>query len=314
MAAMATLPDLGQVAKGCAAGGFAAAITKTTLAPVDRVKLILQLQNATTSSLALSEQPQIRTSRNRYIGTVDCLRKLRAEQGLASLWRGNSASIARCFPNYALNLAFRDYFRHLFNAHKRRQESYGKFIASNVAAGGSAGAMTLCVCYPLDFARTRLALEMSGKSNGVFTCLRSIYSKEGVPGWYRGFFISLNFVVASRAIFFGLFDTLKATCQDYKRETKEVSPQLSFICTFILAQLCITASGLCTYPMDTVRRKLMLQSGKSEKQYSSSLDCYSKILKADGVNGLFRGVCANSLKTTSGALVLAVYYELMKWF
>lgn len=113
--------DWTQLLKGCAAGGTAAAISKTTLAPVDRVKLLLQLQNGQ----ALLVQKQ-------YAGMIDCLRKIYSEQGILSLWRGNSASIARCFPSYALNLAFRDYYRLLFLKGIDKNKQHTKFVLGKI--------------------------------------------------------------------------------------------------------------------------------------------------------------------------------------
>ena len=93
-----------QIMKGLTAGVLAAAISKSAVAPMDRVKLVLQLQSGTVSAQYA----------NPYQGILDCFRRLCAEQGIRSLWRGNSATVIRCLPNQALNLAFRDYFRIAF--------------------------------------------------------------------------------------------------------------------------------------------------------------------------------------------------------
>uniref|UniRef100_A0AC34FWA6 ADP/ATP translocase n=1 Tax=Panagrolaimus sp. ES5 TaxID=591445 RepID=A0AC34FWA6_9BILA len=291
--------DWRHLAKGCTAGGAAAVISKTALAPVDRLKLVLQLQNA-----------QVYLAKQKYSGLVDCLVKIKSEQGILSLWRGNSASIARCFPSYALNFAFRDYFRLLFLGGVDKKKEHGRFVLGNIAAGGAGGATTLCICYPLDFARTRLAVDSkkdgSQRFKGMNDCLKKIYSKDGIRGLYRGFVVSLQFIVVSRAVFFGLFDTIRLTAVDD-------SKKLSFFSLWCLAQTCIVTSSIMCYPLDTVRRRLMMESGKKEKLYSGSIDCWQKIMRQEGMNGFFRGAMTNSLKTTSGALVLAIYYEVLKY-
>lgn len=88
---------------------------------------------------------------------------------------------------------------------------------------------------------------------------------------------------------------------------------LNFISIWLLAQTCIITSSVMTYPFDTVRRRLMMESGKKDKLYSGSIDCWKKIFEKEGVNGFFRGCMTNSVKTTSGALVLAIYYEVLKY-
>lgn len=65
--------------------------------------------------------------------------------------------------------------------------------------------------------------------------------------------------------------------------------------------------------MDTIRRKLMMQSGQEIKAYKHSMDCFNKILRTEGASALYKGALSNSLKCTSGALILTIYYEVLKY-
>lgn len=82
-------------------GGVSAAIAKTAVAPIERVKLILQVQE-------VSKQIQ---SDQRYKGIMDCFVRIPREQGFSSLWRGNLANVIRYFPTQALNFAFKDVYK-----------------------------------------------------------------------------------------------------------------------------------------------------------------------------------------------------------
>jgi len=295
--------DLHAVLKGFAAGGVAAAVSKTTVAPMDRVKLVLQLQ--TGQSIAIgSEQRQ-------YKGIVDCFQKLCAEQGVKSLWRGNMAGVIRCFPSQALNICLRDAYRLILLTGIDSRRQTAKFALGNMMAGGAAGATTLFMLYPLDFVRTRLAVDTALRSEkqfaGMLDCFRQIAAKEGMNGLYRGFIVSLQFVIASRAVFFGIFDTAKAEITEHNRY------QLHFLSLWCLAQASIITSSLLCYPLDTIRRQMMMQSGEEVKMYKNSVECLQKLIQREGVQALYRGVVSNSLRCTSGALVLAVYYEILKY-
>lgn len=114
--------DFVHVLRGFTAGGTAAIASKTLTAPVERIKLVLQLQNR--SAMAGTSE----MSRRTYNGMLDCFKSLCAEQGVKSLWRGNSANVIRCFPSHALNFVLRDQYRLLFlhNVDKKRQ--YGRFV------------------------------------------------------------------------------------------------------------------------------------------------------------------------------------------
>ena len=135
--------------KDLAVGGTAGGISKTIVAPIERVKLLLQVQHASTQ-IAKEDQ---------YKGIGDAFRRIPKEQGFSSFWRGNAANVIRYFPTQALNFAFKDKYKQIFVRHKPK-EDFWKFFAGNLASGGAAGATSLLFVYPLDFARTRLGADV----------------------------------------------------------------------------------------------------------------------------------------------------------
>lgn len=82
--------------------------------------------------------------------------------------------------------------------------------------------------------------------------------------------------------------------------------------TFILLQCVTTVSGIISYPFDTVRRRLMMQSGraKADQVYKGTLHCWATILKTEGGGAFFKGAFSNVLRGTGGALVLVLYDEI----
>merc|ERR1711865_680401 len=82
-----------------AAGGVSGAISKTLTAPIERVKLVIQTQDA---------NPKIRSGEvARYTGIGNCFSRIHSEQGIGAFWRGNGTNIIRYFPTQAFNLAFK---------------------------------------------------------------------------------------------------------------------------------------------------------------------------------------------------------------
>lgn len=71
----------------------------------------------------------------RYAGIADCFRRTTADEGVMSLWRGNTANVIRYFPTQALNFAFRDKFKAMFG-YKKDRDGYAKWMAGNLASGG----------------------------------------------------------------------------------------------------------------------------------------------------------------------------------
>jgi solute carrier family 25 (adenine nucleotide translocator) protein 4/5/6/31 len=282
-------------------GGTAAAISKTAVAPIERVKLLLQVQDA---------QKTI-TADNRYKGIIDCFTRVSKEQGVWSLWRGNLANVIRYFPTQALNFAFKDTYKKLFMDGVDKKTQFWKFFAGNLASGGAAGATSLCFVYPLDFARTRLAADVgkdagSREFKGLVDCLVKILKHDGIVGLYRGFFVSVQGIIIYRASYFGFFDTVKAMVA---KDPKKVN----FFVAWGIAQVVTIGSGITSYPWDTVRRRMMMQSGRKEILYKNTWDCFKKIAANEGPKAFFKGALSNVFRGTGGALVLAIYDEIKKY-
>jgi len=280
-------------------GGVSAAVSKTAAAPIERVKLLIQNQDEMLKAGRLSEP---------YKGIGECFGRTIKEEGFVSLWRGNTANVIRYFPTQALNFAFKDYFKSLFNFKKDR-DGYWKWFAGNLGSGGAAGASSLLFVYSLDYARTRLANDSKSAKKGgerQFNGLVDVYKKtlasDGIAGLYRGFNISCAGIIVYRGLYFGLYDSLKPVLLTGKLQD-------SFFASFALGWVITNGAGLASYPIDTVRRRMMMTSGEAVK-YKSSFDAFSQILKNEGAKSLFKGAGANILRAIAGAGVLSGYDKL----
>ncbi|RWW64859.1 hypothetical protein BHE74_00027880 [Ensete ventricosum] len=304
-------------------GGVSAAVSKTAAAPIERVKLLIQNQDELIKTGRLSEP---------YKGITDCFGRTIRDEGVASLWRGNTANVIRYFPTQVSSILGCYLLRTL-----------------NSVDCGAAGASSLLFVYSLDYARTRLtndakAAKKGGERqfNGLIDVYRKTMQSDGVAGLYRGFNISCVGIIVYRGLYFGMYDSLKPvlltgnlqldhgfrpfhefqflkfvavlwlkiylllttdpfTCQNKLQD--------SFFASFALGWLITNGAGLASYPIDTVRRRMMMTSGEAVK-YKSSLDAFSQILKNEGAKSLFKGAGANILRAVAGAGVLAGYDKL----
>lgn len=242
-----------------------------------------------------------------YKGIGDCFSRVIKEEGFGSLWRGNMANVLRYFPTQALNFAFKDYFKRMFGFKKK--EGYWTWFAGNLASGGLAGASSLLFVYSLDYARTRLANDNksakkggSRQFNGLVDVYRKTIASDGVAGLYRGFVISCVGIVVYRGLYFGLYDSIKPVLLVGSLEG-------NFLASFLLGWSITIAAGLASYPIDTVRRRMMMTSGEAVK-YTSSAHAFAEIVKKEGTKSLFKGAGANILRAVAGAGVLSGYDQL----
>jgi solute carrier family 25 (adenine nucleotide translocator) protein 4/5/6/31 len=241
----------------------------------------------------------------KYNGIADCFRRTAAAEGVVSLWRGNTANVIRYFPTQALNFAFRDTYKSMF-AYKKDRDGYAKWMMGNLASGGAAGATSLLFVYSLDYARTRLANDAKSSKgtgerqfNGLIDVYRKTLATDGIAGLYRGFGPSVLGIVVYRGLYFGMYDSIKPVLL--------VGPlEGSFLASFLLGWTVTTGAGVASYPLDTVRRRMMMTSGEAVK-YNSSMDAARQIVAKEGVKSLFKGAGANILRGVAGAGVLSIY-------
>merc|ERR1712131_239604 len=269
--------------------GVAAGVSKTAAAPIERVKLLVQNQDEMIKQGRLDKP---------YTGVVDCTMRVLKTEGVYPFWRGNLANVLRYFPTQALNFAFKDQIKSLFKTSKDAPQAL-KF-GTNIASGGFAGTLSLLFVYSLDFARTKLANDAKGKGgerqyNGLIDVYIKTLATDGIHGLYRGFVISAVGIFIYRGFYFGLYDSLKPIL---------LPKDAGFLASFTLGYTVTVAASSASYPIDTIRRRMMMTSGTGV-HYKNWVDCGAQILKNEGVTSFFEGNGANILRGIAGAGVLS---------
>ncbi len=149
---------------------------------------------------------------------IDCFRRIYANEGLLSFWRGNLANITRYFPSQALNFALKDQYRLLLAIGSveegRAALPLWKMVTQNLFVGAAAGVSSVAVVHPFDVARTRLAIDTLNRQGarefrGSLHCIQFVYSQGGLSHVYRGFVLSAASVGIFRSLYLGGYDILK---------------------------------------------------------------------------------------------------------
>jgi len=277
--------------------GSAAALAKTSAAPLERVKLLLQNQGEMMKQGRLDKG---------YTSILDCsLRTLRNE-GFWSFWRGNFASVVRYFPQQALNFAFKDEIQKAFRV--KKTASYGEKFSKNILSGGCAGSLSLLFVQSIDYTRTRLAVDAKKGGQRQFKGMMDVYAQtikaDGFRGLYRGFCVSCTCIFIYRGLYFGLYDSLKPIV---------LTESSTFYHTFLLGWLVTITSGFSAYPVDTIKRRMMLTAGQQVK-YSSSFACLKEVVQKEGAMALYRGAGVNMVRGIAGAGVLTGFDKMKDFY
>jgi solute carrier family 25 (adenine nucleotide translocator) protein 4/5/6/31 len=224
-------------------------------------------------------------------------------EGFLAFWKSNFTNCLRYFPTQALNFAIKGQVKTYPMLAKNKTDSQASKLVKNVVAGGIAGGGSLICVYSLDYARTRLAndLKQTGKGkegsrefNGLIDCYVKTFKADGLAGLYRGFVISFVGIFVYRGLYFGLYDTIMPL----------LPSDVSYFIRFSVGYTVTVLAGLASYPIDTIRRRMMMTSGGGV-QYSGSMDCAAQILKNEGVKSYFKGAGANIMRGIAGAMVIS---------
>lgn len=283
------MPSLGTL---FLSGFGGACISKSVTAPFERIKLLLQCERVLIKQGKLLEP---------YKGFSDCKTRTIQNEGIFSLWRGNLLNIIRYFPVQAFNFAFKDMIKMNFKPNKT--DSHLVAFSKNTLSGGVAGVLSLSMFYPFDYVITRLAndLVVNGGTqfSGFFDVCSKTIAKNGINGLYSGFFISSVGIFIYRLSYFGLYDICRPIIIKKNSSTFKM---------FVFANLVTIATATITYPLDTIRRHMILTS-------QGTMECFHSILNdGEGYVALFDGLGANILRSLVGSVALVLVDMFIKSF
>jgi len=277
------------------AGGASGAITKTAVAPLERIKILLQVQGMKNSDV----------KHFKYRGIVGSMRTVVQDEGFLALYRGNGANVLRVVPVYALKFTFNDTFKDMV-----RTPGEDLSFVQLICAGTLAGLFQTFVTYPLETVRTRLTIGagMGAKYTGIVDVLRQTVRHEGVAGLYKGIgptILSGSPYVGLQMSFYEIFKRRMEKRKETNVFLQQIEKLLSGAAAGVIAQT-------ITYPGDTVRKRMQMNGmGGEAKLYTNSWDCTKKIVRAEGVKGLFNGLGANLVRCLPGAAIQFWAYDLV---
>jgi len=279
-------------------GGSIGAVAKTVMAPVERIKSLMQTQD--------SNPLVLKGAVKRSSSIADCFRRVLSEQGAIAFWRGHLVNCLRYAPQQGSALAFNDLLNNLFPVYNTSTD-FWKSFGTKLASGGLAGAMANTICYPFDFARTRLASDLKGgkpQFKGITDCIFTTVRQQGITGLYTGWLVTCMGAFVYRAGQLGCFKQI----QDMNPYQKDKGT-LGAVSCFVSVIIARTVIMPFNYPFDTVRRRMMLQSEKShaERIYKGSWDCFKQVFAKEGVKGMYKGMIPELFRGVGGSLVIVAY-------
>lgn len=292
------------VAKNLLAGGIAGMVSKTTVAPLDRIKILLQAHSR----------------HHEHHGVFSGVRHIVKSESPWALYKGNGAQMVRIFPYAATQFTsfelYKKYLAGIFGPNSH----IDKFIA-----GAGAGLTAVTLTYPLDTIRARLAFQISGEHvyTGIANAAITIFREEGgLRALYRGFVPTLMGMVPYAGLSFYCFEYLKYgcmkylpkfTCQPCRKNTGGLV--LAVPGKLLCGGLAGAVAQSVSYPLDVTRRRMQLAMMNPETSHYATgmLSTLRHIYKEHGVvKGLYRGMSINYMRAVPMVAVSFSTYEMAK--
>jgi len=269
-------------------GGLSGGISRTLTAPLERLKVLNQIQHMDASG-------------PRYTGVWSSLKRILHEEGFRAYWKGNGTNIIRIVPSDATRF-------YSYNVYKKMMGGERDNLTAEirVVAGALAGATSTLATYPLDLVRSRLSAQtlpnastlLKTRYDGVVHCLTSIVREEGFLGLYKGMGISILGIAPYVAINFASYETIKQFFVN-----QDIKPGV--LGGVVIGGTSGTLAVTCTYPSDVLRRRFMMQGigGERTIYYTSLWDAIVKMWKFEGLAAFFRGLVPAYLKVVPSTAV-----------
>lgn len=286
-------------AKSFIAGGIAGCAAKTTTAPLDRFKILMQVHH----------------DKYKKYGVWRGLLAVIRHEGFRGLYKGNGAMMVRVYPYAAVQFLSYEQYKKLTQPYFSRHSHFNKMVS-----GSMAGITAVLCTYPLDLVRTRLAFQVDEVHyRGIAHALTAIVRNEGgFLALYRGLIPTIMGMIPYAGIAFYTYEVTKAfMLSRMKFCTKFSLDNSGTIVLTIPANLCCgglagAVAQSCSYPLDVTRRTMQLAK-MQDRQWLSLGRTLSYIFRQYGiVRGFYRGLSINFYRAIPQVAVSFTVYDFMK--
>lgn len=255
------------------------ALIALSAAPLERMKLMLQTQSL----------PSVARARPPCGGLLEVATRLRERGGLASLWHGAGAEVARRKSKVLI--------RGILDMLSARDSTIG---LRRSGADAVKAAIGLTITYPLSLARARLAVG-ADMAAGTLSTWRRVCARRGVKALYDGLLPALGALAVSRVVFFVSYVAMSA---GKKGEGPEMRQEMVH---WVRSQVAGMLAVVVAHPLHTVQARVAVAAG-TEDEFEGPRDCAKKLYEGEGVRGFYKGLLASLLVSfIEGGMLVPLY-------
>lgn len=255
-------------------GGIAGIFSRTIVAPLDRIKILMQI------------------TKNNNDSFIQVMKQTIKQEKITSLWKGNILNCIRVFPYSSIQFTTYDICKKYSSIETNNITIYNRLLFGVIA-----GSIATTITHPMDVIRHRLLCYPN--INTFNHSIKDLYLENGMRSYLKGYGSTLVSLTPFIAINFSVYDQLKTNLN--------VEPTNTLVILSLGAISAIISQGIC-YPLDTIRRRMQL----SGNNYKNGLDVLVQIVKKEGIPKLYSGMIPNMLKIVPNNSIRFGIYELLK--
>jgi len=274
------------------AGAVAGVVSRTCTAPLDRLKILLQVHAGSTKNNWTVQRG---------------FQKMYSEGGTKSLWRGNLVNCVKIGPETAIKFYAYEWMKETLTKGKTDSGQVG--IGIRFLAGAFAGSCSQTSIYPMEVLKTRLALGRTGEYRNMIDCAMQVYQKDGFRVFFKGLTPGIIGVIPYAGIDLCVYETLKVTWLARHAEDGQDPSALVLLLCGAMSSSC---GQLVSYPFALVRTKLQAQTTDptfTGIRAEGMRDMFKQIVEQNGYRGLYRGLAPNFLKVLPAVSISYLVYE-----
>ncbi|XP_074568112.1 mitochondrial adenine nucleotide transporter ADNT1-like [Curcuma longa] len=304
------------ICKSLVAGGVAGGVSRTAVAPLERLKILLQVQNRCAIQ---------------YNGTIQGLKHIWKTEGFRGLFRGNGTNCARIVPNSAVKFfSYEQASNGILWLYRRQSGNEDAQLSPvlRLGAGACAGIIAMSATYPMDMVRGRITVQTENSPyqyRGMFHALSTVYREEGFRALYKGWLPSVIGVIPYVGLNFAVYESLKAWLIKSNPYGLAQDSELSVVTRLACGAAAGTVGQTVAYPLDVIRRRMQMVGwkdaasvvtgkGKSKAplEYTGMVDAFRNTVRHEGFGALYKGLVPNSVKVVPSIAIAFVTYEGVK--
>ncbi|KAL1198111.1 Mitochondrial adenine nucleotide transporter ADNT1 [Cardamine amara subsp. amara] len=304
------------ICKSLLAGGVAGGVSRTAVAPLERMKILLQVQNPHTI---------------KYNGTVQGLKYIWRTEGLRGLFKGNGTNCARIIPNSAVKFfSYEKASEGILYLYRQQTGNENAQLTPllRLGAGATAGIIAMSATYPMDMVRGRLTVQTANSPyqyRGIAHALATVLREEGPRALYRGWVPSVIGVVPYVGLNFAVYESLKDWLLKSNPYNVVENNELTIVTRLSCGAIAGTVGQTIAYPLDVIRRRMQMVGwkdassvvtgegrSKASLEYTGMIDAFRKTVRHEGFGALYKGLIPNSVKVVPSIAIAFVTYEYVK--